>query len=176
MILRNGGSIFRGHRIISPDELQTNKNACILICSPQPNVIKSISNQLIDIDVEFYHIDEIIFKLHAQEIMDVFDKLDDDRSKEVYADLIQTRISGSHIKESLSCENQYFALPQFRVRRSNEVFVDCGAFVGDTIEQYIWKMDGVFKKIAFEPDPSNFDAMKKESVVYRMNGIYVKKT
>ena len=38
--------------------------------------------------------------------------------------------------------------------------MDCGAYVGDTIERYIWKRDGVFKKIiGFEPDKKNFLAM-----------------
>jgi len=40
---------------------------------------------------------------------------------------------------------------------SNEVFVDCGAFDGDTLRDYIQKQNDRFKRyIAFEPDQVNF--------------------
>lgn len=64
-------------------------------------------------------------------------------------------------------KNQYFAFEPFMEDMPSEVFVDCGAYVGDTIEKYIWERDGVFKKIiAFEPDKDNFKAM--ESRVQRL--------
>ncbi len=39
----------------------------------------------------------------------------------------------------------------------SDTFVDCGAFEGDTVEEYIKRMNGDFAGIAaFEPDPRNF--------------------
>jgi len=53
---------------------------------------------------------------------------------------------------------QYF--PPFSLGR-NEVFVDCGAFDGDTIAQFRRATDDHFDQIiAFEPDPVNFAALK----------------
>lgn len=49
---------------------------------------------------------------------------------------------------------QYFDLPELN-HDAQEVFVDAGAYTGDTIESFLhWATD--FKRIfAFEPDPSN---------------------
>ncbi len=58
-------------------------------------------------------------------------------------------------------EKQYFAIPSHMGKNPKEVFVDLGAFVGDSVEKYIWERDGGFQKIiAFEPDPGNFAAME----------------
>lgn len=46
--------------------------------------------------------------------------------------------------------------------RNGEVFVDAGAYVGDSIERFIWSVNGVFKKIyAFEPSHEQYIAMQK---------------
>jgi FkbM family methyltransferase len=56
--------------------------------------------------------------------------------------------------------NQYFALPQFAVSSTKEVFADCGACTGDTVEQYIFKTVGNFGRIyAFEPVEKLYNAM-----------------
>ena len=40
------------------------------------------------------------------------------------------------------------------------MFVDCGAYVGDTVEQYIWHHEGIVGKIyAFEPNARNIKAL-----------------
>ena len=58
----------------------------------------------------------------------------------------------------IDSEVQYF--PPFRLRR-DEVFVDCGAYDGDTIAQFRRATGDHFDRIiAFEPDPVNFAALK----------------
>jgi FkbM family methyltransferase len=58
----------------------------------------------------------------------------------------------------INSEVQYF--PPFPLGR-NEVFIDCGAFDGDTIAQFRRATDDHFDQIvAFEPDPVNFAALK----------------
>ncbi len=53
---------------------------------------------------------------------------------------------------------QYF--PPLPLGR-NEVLIDCGAFDGDTIDQFRRATDDHFDRIvAFEPDPANFAALK----------------
>lgn len=55
---------------------------------------------------------------------------------------------------------QYFPNDLFRFSR-NEVFVDCGAYDGDTISEFRRSTGNFFTKIiAFEPDPENFAALK----------------
>jgi FkbM family methyltransferase len=43
----------------------------------------------------------------------------------------------------------------------HEVFVDCGAFDGDTLRAFLQRKGNQFDRlIAFEPDPTNFDALQ----------------
>nr|VFK38180.1 MAG: hypothetical protein BECKSD772F_GA0070984_10223 [Candidatus Kentron sp. SD]VFK42958.1 MAG: hypothetical protein BECKSD772E_GA0070983_10213 [Candidatus Kentron sp. SD]VFK78590.1 MAG: hypothetical protein BECKSD772D_GA0070982_10193 [Candidatus Kentron sp. SD] len=45
----------------------------------------------------------------------------------------------------------YFCLPEFSAN-SEEIFVDAGAFVGNTVERFIWENLETFRHIyAFEP-------------------------
>jgi FkbM family methyltransferase len=55
---------------------------------------------------------------------------------------------------------QYFPKDLFQFSR-NEVFVDCGAYDGDTISEFRRATGDHFAKIiAFEPDPENFATLK----------------
>lgn len=50
-------------------------------------------------------------------------------------------------------ENQYFPNDDFFKLSEEEVFVDAGGYVGDTILEFINKVEGKYKKIySFEPD------------------------
>jgi FkbM family methyltransferase len=52
-------------------------------------------------------------------------------------------------------------LPAFR-NNGTDIFIDAGAYVGDTVEKFIWENNGVFSHIyAFEPGPAQFNALKK---------------
>lgn len=147
--------------IISPQELKAQSDICVLICSPQPQVINAVKQQLKELHIEGYHIDEVILKLHKKELLQCFDLLEDAESKEVYSHIIMCRIKGEYPDNQFISSEQYFQLREFYQRNPNEIFIDCGAFVGDTIERYIWKKDGVFHKIiAFEPDAENYRAME----------------
>jgi FkbM family methyltransferase len=55
---------------------------------------------------------------------------------------------------------QYFPEDLFQLS-GNEVFIDCGAYDGDTISEFRRATGNHFAKIvAFEPDPENFAALK----------------
>lgn len=60
----------------------------------------------------------------------------------------------------ITCHDQYFALAPF-FNTGSEGFVDLGAYVGDTIEEFLFKHHGSFSHIwAFEPGERQFDALK----------------
>lgn len=157
---RKWGHKWNHKDVVSLDSLKNKKNnICILICSIQSKIVSSISRQLSKDGFKYYHIDEVIFKLHKEEILQVYDLLDND-SKKIYAILLKERMHCEGIQLPVDMNEQYFALRPFMFTNPGEVFVDCGAYVGDTIERYIWKRDGVFNKIiGFEPDKKNFLAM-----------------
>jgi FkbM family methyltransferase len=60
-------------------------------------------------------------------------------------------------------DNQYFCLPGFNNGMS-EYFVDVGAYVGDSLEKFIWAQAGIFSHIyAFEPGKLQFSALQKRT-------------
>jgi len=74
------------------------------------------------------------------------------------------RFRGTHDwkdRPEYSIRNQYF--PEDIVHLSDhEVFVDCGAYVGDSIKSFLKYSGGTYKKIiAFEPDEKNAEQLKK---------------
>jgi FkbM family methyltransferase len=58
-----------------------------------------------------------------------------------------------------AAEEQYFS-DDLLLPRDDEVFVDCGAFDGDTIRPFLRRRgDGFRQVVAFEPDRSNFERL-----------------
>lgn len=158
------GGVFCGKPVMSPEEVTQNKNACVLICTPNPKAISEISAQLDGLHISNYLVDEVILKQHAAEVLECYDFLEDETSKRVYADVVLSHINGRYpLPENQTFGNQYFSNNHFQaVGEPEEIFIDCGSYVGDTLERYIWNREGVFKRIiAFEPDPKNFIAMQK---------------
>lgn len=154
------GENFLGTRIYSPEDVATDEKAIVLICTLQPWVYEEVSTQLNSLNIENYFIDEMIFGLHKQELVNVFDGLYDDRSKEIYLNMLESRMICKYPNEGVTSFNPNHINAAFSRIDEKDVFVDCGAFVGDSIERYIWDHYGTFKKIyGFEPDAENFAAM-----------------
>ena len=157
--LKAGGT-FCGKLVISPDEVQKIDNPCVMICSINSNVVREVMAQLSTMQVEWHLLDEVILKIHANSVMQVYDVLSDECSKETFADIVKSRITGKEM-EPRELEEDYFILPPFAQEDPEEVFVDCGAWRGDTVERYVAHKKGVFRRIyAFEPDEINFAALK----------------
>ena len=153
---------FNQKPVISPSELKDYKKDLVLICSTAPKTISAISGELDEMEMEYATIDGAILKWNKNDVLRAYDLLDDEESKNIYANIIAARIKGENIPNGLWSKNQYFAWNDFSDVDVGDVFVDCGAYVGDTLEKYIWERDGVFSKIyAFEPDIKNFSAMEK---------------
>ena len=109
-------------------------------------------------------LDEAIFKLHAQEILSVYDMLEDKKTKDIYANILYCRLKGIYPDYDLFTENQYYCWNDFCSKNTGTTFIDCGAYVGDSLERYIWYKEGfVSKIIAFEPDKQNFAALQTRS-------------
>lgn len=87
----------------------------------------------------------------------VYDDLWDIRSKEILDELISAKLNACGNKLlNLADDNQYFNELTFCLDSSKEVFVDCGAFNGDTILKYHAFTNGRYRKIyAFEPNNEN---------------------
>ncbi len=157
-----GGGYFYGKKIFTPSEIANDKNAFILVCAFNTEAVSKIFSELNSLNIKHCHIDAAVFSLHKNELRRVFDILDDERSRDIYLTLLKYRARGEFLVEGCTSWDHSFVNPAFQNYNSQDVFVDCGAFVGDTIERFIWQHGGTLKRIiGFEPDEKNFRALEK---------------
>lgn len=152
--------IWHGVEIISPKELELDKSLqqhyVILICSANEQNYAEIEAQLAKMNLPHMGIDQYVFGLHMEEILQVLSLLQEEKSKKIFAEVALARMGNSRIPQEVITGDQYFAYADYYPISEKEVFVDIGAYVGDSVEQYLWKNMGVFHKIwAFEPSGSN---------------------
>jgi FkbM family methyltransferase len=90
----------------------------------------------------------------SADIAAAFELLDDDVSRQTFVALLQLRLQADFdCLGTPAPGEQYF--PGLFTMTTEESFVDCGAFTGDTIQSFISQTDNAFRKvIAFEADPS----------------------
>lgn len=166
------GNLYHGKKVLSPDEIKSEeyRKYYFLVCSAVGERNQIICDRLSSLQREYMPADKYIFSKNYKKILKVYDLLEDDISKRVYAEMIIRRALNLSVSEDIYTENQYFCLRHFKRLFPDEVFVDAGAFVGDTVEKYIWEKMGTFKTCyAIEPDKKNvmamnsrFDRLKKE--------------
>lgn len=91
--------------------------------------------------------DKIFAKIH--------DMFTDDKSKDVFTKIIKLYKQGSFDFSRVCSDGMYFNnIFDFR---DDEIFIDCGAYDGKTVVDFIFCVKGKYKKIyAFEPDIANY--------------------
>ncbi len=155
------GTVIEGLRCISPAELSQYQNPFVLISTCK--YYTSIHRQLKGMGISHCSLDGYVVCKHFHEFKDVYSLLDDE-SKNIYSGVLLGRMIGNiEMIEQYYSPNQYFCFPKFRwlVKRDG-VFVDCGAFVGDIVEDMVQYSLSTFKKIyAFEPNKHAFKALQR---------------
>jgi FkbM family methyltransferase len=90
-----------------------------------------------------------------------FHLLSDDDSRHEYLRQIRYRALGDYgCLSAPDPEPSYFVDSLFALR-TDEVFVDCGAFDGDTLRELLRRQRTFSRSLAFEPDPMNFRALQE---------------
>ncbi len=105
---------------------------------------------------------KLFFEENQGRIDNIVNLLEDDESKQVYTSMIKYRASHDwHDRPSYNRKNQYF--PDGIIKLSDEeIFVDCGAYNGDTIKNFLKKCKKKYNYIvAIEPDEDNLEQIKK---------------
>lgn len=156
------GGVRNNYPVIAPSEITSFENPFVLICVKNPQFVVEIKVQLSEMQSQIKNmaVEEFMFGMLADVIFSNIHLLADEMSKNIYKSIISKRINGEDKMYEEFEENQYFALPMFQILDDKEVFVDAGGFVGDTLEQYLFKKLGVFKKYyVFEPDKNNYQAL-----------------
>ncbi len=101
----------------------------------------------------------------SEQISKNLEMLYDDESRNIYKRIIEYRVLRNPLEPYVySLNNQYFVEGIVELA-DEEVFVDCGAFVGDTIQHlfdYAKKTNKtVGRVIAFEPEHKNYEILRK---------------
>ncbi len=92
--------------------------------------------------------------------------LEDERSKVVYKAVVEFRQTHRWRDKAVvdSFKEQYFAKEIVKIS-DDEVFVDCGAYTGDTALLFKKKVGGRYKKIiCFEPDHFNYKMLMAKKI------------
>lgn len=95
------------------------------------------------------------------DVWKAFALLSDDKSRREYVAQLRLRLlSDFDSLQPPSIHDQYFPDDLFALV-ANEVFVDCGAFNGDTIRAIIKRRMDFGRIVALEPDPINFERLEE---------------
>ena len=99
---------------------------------------------------------------NADKIQQVYDSLADDYSRKVYANIINFKISGKIEYLSAVTSSKAEIYRKIIKPNLNEVYVDLGAYNGDTIKEILEFTHGKYVSIyALEPDRKNFKKLSK---------------
>ena len=93
--------------------------------------------------------------------------MEDDESKLIINSIAEKRLNGIADYGDIMTDVGYFPRDLFEID-NNEVFVDCGAFNGDTIREFVDNVGDFKRIIAYEADPNNCEIIKQD-LVYCLN-------
>lgn len=132
------------------------------------NVIKKsdIDTDSLEAASSFHHFKEKSAYKMVMENLDSFDEiynyLADEKSKNIFLNLIKSKIflDGSYIEDTYD-ENEYQYFEKDIIKLTDdEIFIDGGAYVGDTLEIFLKLVNNKYKKyIAFDADNSNLSKL-----------------
>lgn len=91
---------------------------------------------------------------HASEIQTIYERLADPLSQKTWENIIRYKISGD-ISCLFACESDDEPLEI----TADEIFLDLGAYTGDTVLDFAARAGGYEKIIALEPDRKNYEKL-----------------
>ncbi len=103
----------------------------------------------------------------------VYEMLEDDESRQIYTNVLSLRMALPLAKiywSDIKSDGEYFHF-SYMPLTGQEIFCDCGAYTGDTIERFLESVNGEFKRIyAYEMAPENFALLRQR--VYNLGESY----
>lgn len=114
---------------------------------------------------------------HKNELHEIEQILEDKKSKTVFSNVIAGAITSDIDYYKYIAENtQYFPDIIKEQMSEEEIFVDVGAYTGDSIQEFMDAVNHKYKKIyAFEPDEKNMEVLRKniagEQIILFQKGV-----
>lgn len=166
------GKDILGIRIESPQKLNTlKKDTFIVLITVQDTfeIVEELEKRnIINYYSEFWMSNFELYKeirIGFSDSKDNLNYLADEKSKKIYQKIMEKRKNAVIDYSDIMDTNEYFR-QEFFQPCNGAVYVDAGAFNGDTIEKFI-KFNSDFEKIyAFEADKKNYEQLKK-SFIYQ---------
>jgi FkbM family methyltransferase len=131
--------------------------------------------ELFFFDVMFFPyfkiMDQRYIKTHHNEFLATFNLFEDDLSRRTYIGFLNSKLSFSPQYLEPNDSVHYFPSDIIAVS-DREIFVDCGAYIGDTLSDFHSITDGKYVKYyGFEPDRSSFKSLEKSVTRYNNSNI-----
>ena len=168
------GHCFHGKRVLSYSEAKEKYEDFIVLLSFASSLRDVIDNiKKIASEVELYAPDVPVFgenlfnmeffNKHKSDFEYAYSLFDDERSREVFKNVISYKLSGKtdYLFLSDDCESE--VMNSILKPKDIKKYVDLGAYNGDTIRSLINYTDGLSEVIAFEPDRRNFRKLTEYS-------------
>lgn len=173
------GHSFKGHRVKKLAEIEElYKDFVVVVCfgTQLPDVMEHIGEISAKYETVAPNVpvigdgmfDSDYISDHEFEIMTLKSILADDESRKCLDTLMKYRISG-RIDVLRSCETPKEKMIDLLGIGTDEIYVDLGAYSGDTIEDFLHLTNKRFRKIyALEPDRRNFARLRRR--LYYISG------
>jgi FkbM family methyltransferase len=97
-----------------------------------------------------------------ERIISAFNLMEDELSKETFFNIIKCRLKGDLSLSPRPCGHPSYFVPDVAIPSNHEVFVDAGAYDGDSIRDLLNHVPGFAGKIiAFEADPKSVAVLRE---------------
>lgn len=162
---------FRGYHIESLSYFEKKyEDFIILLCfgTEREEVIENIKNimsrhELLAPDVPVFGnniFDSDFVNKNYDRLKKVYDRLADDLSEKTFENMVKFKLSGD-LNYLFSCEAEKKApYDEILNLSDNEVYLDLGAYRGDTVKEFLETKENYKKITAIEPDPKSFKKLK----------------
>lgn len=146
------GSLVSGVKVCSPTEVAVSDPKCILITSRHH--VKAVKESLSSFASMKLSVDAFTVHNEGQEKISAIGDLfgSDSQSMGTFYAIVVSMLVGETRHLARYSDNRPFFDRFGFYNRDGEIFVDAGAYVGDSLERFIWSVNGAFNHIyAFEP-------------------------
>lgn len=165
--------VYNGIKCISVDELTLiKKDVFILIAGSQYSEIKEqldlegfdsivMANIILKTRLYLCSVTREMFKEKLENLLDI---LDDDKSKEVVVEMVKKWLSpileyNNYNHKNIKTMDQYFTGDIIKLT-DNEIFVDAGSYDGDTVKEFLKKVNYKFDYVlAYELNKINYEKL-----------------